>query len=111
MAQPRVARPFAEADLRDEPGLDPRRRALANLVGERRAVAPQRGEPARELAQRRPREPGAHLARVAEPAVGVVAEQKRAQIGAAAARGGVAADDELLLGRALELQPVARPAV
>ena len=74
-------------------------------------LAPQRLEPRGEVAQRRAREPGADLARVAQPPVLVVAEQQRAEVGAAALRRRVAADHELLLGRALELEPVARAAV
>jgi hypothetical protein len=56
------------------------------------------------------REAGADLPRVAQPAVIVIAEQQRAQVGAAAARRCEAADHELLLGRALELQPITRAA-
>jgi hypothetical protein len=108
MAQAAVARPLAEADLGDEPGLHPRRVRLADHVGERRALAAQRREALREVAQGRSREAGPDLARVAQVAVLlVVAEQQGPEIGAAAPRRGVAADHQLLLGRALELQPVA----
>jgi hypothetical protein len=51
-------------------------------------------------------EPGADLARVAQPAVGVVADEQRAEAGAGALRVGPAAHDELLLVHALELEPV-----
>src|SRR5436309_11654505 len=111
MPQSPVACPLAEADLCDEPRLDPRHVALAHFVGERRVLAAQRGELLPEVAQRGARETGADLAGVAQPAALVVADQQRAELGARAARRRVAADDELLLGAALELQPVARAAV
>src|SRR4051812_19963366 len=50
----------------------------------------------------------AHFAGVSESTLIVVAEEKGAELDPRAARGGEAADDELLLGRALELEPVAR---
>jgi hypothetical protein len=54
-----------------------------------------------------PVETGADLAGVAQLAVGVVvAEQVSAEPGARSPRVGVAADDELLLVLALELEPV-----
>ena len=85
--------------------------ALAHRVGERRVVPAQRRQQLGQLPQRGLREAGADLARVAQPAVLVVAQQQRAQLGPAPPRRGVAADHELLLGRALELEPVAGPAV
>src|SRR3954454_3875367 len=56
-------------------------------------------------------EAGAHLAGVAQLAVLVVADEQRAELRARAARRGEAADHELLLVRALQLQPVARATV
>src|SRR5690349_5074436 len=111
MAQPPVAGPLAEADLRDQLRLRPRDVLLADLVGERRAVAMERLELLREVAQRRAREPGPDLARIAQLARVVVAQQQRAELDPRAGRRREAADHQLLLGRALELQPVARAAV
>ena len=55
-------------------------------------------------------EAGADLARVAQGSGLVVADQQRADPDARAARLGEAADDDLLLEHALELEPVARAA-
>ena len=87
MAQAAVARPLAEADLRDQLGLDPGHVALADLVRERGVVARERREPRREVAQGRLREAGPDLARVAQPPVLEVAEQQRAEVGPAARAG------------------------
>ena len=65
-----------------------------------------------QAAQARGGEPGPDLARVGQLAVGVVvADQERAQSLPGALRVGVAADHELLAGDALELEPVAGPAL
>src|SRR3954454_22093509 len=111
MAQAPVAGPLAEADLGDELGLDPGDRSLFDLVGERRCVAPQRLEALLQILERRAREAGADLAGVAQALARVVADEERAEDRAAALRRREAADHELLLGRALELEPVAAAAV
>ena len=61
-----------------------------------------------ELAERLVVEAGADLPGVAERAVLVVADEQGAELGARALRRREAADHELLLGVALQLQPVAR---
>src|SRR5207247_9581616 len=108
-AQPAVRRPLREPDLRHQPRLDPGGIPRRGLFGERRALPSQRREPLRQVVQRRPIEAGADLARVLQPAALVVAQQQRAELLARPARGGVAADHELLLVAALELAPVPRP--
>src|SRR5579875_455069 len=108
VAQASGARPFGEGELGDERRLDPGDVALADRVGlaERRALTSQRAQPPAELTERVAVEAGADLARVAQVAMTVVvAEEQRAELGPAAARGGDAADHELLAGLALELQP------
>src|SRR4051812_29875262 len=113
VAQAAGARPLGEAGLRDELRLDPRdpRFFDRRAVGERRIGAPERAQAAAEVAQRLVVEAGADLARVAQPAVVVVADQERAELGARPLWRGVAADHELLALLALHLQPVARAPV
>ena len=83
MAQPAVAGPFHERDLRHELRLDPRGVPRDPLLGlERGGLADQRGEPLGQLVERRAREPRPDLARVAEPVALEVADQQRAEIGA-----------------------------
>ena len=57
VAQAAGARPFGEAELADELGLDPRRVAVAGRVGERRVVAaqgPQASPRSRSVARLKP---------------------------------------------------------
>src|SRR4051794_11858480 len=82
-AQAPVARPLREADLGGERRLDPGHARLAHVLGERRGVPPQRREQPREPPQLLAAEAGAHLARVAQAPVRVVAEQERAEVGPA----------------------------
>src|SRR3954452_9473321 len=109
--QPAVAGPLGEAHLRHQLRLDPGRAAHAGdlvVAREWSRVALQLAHPLAQLAQRLAVESGAHLARVDEVAVTVVAEQQRAELLARAARRGEPADHELLPVLALELEPVAR---
>src|SRR5262245_41861532 len=109
VAQAAVAGPFHERDLGDELGLDPRGGLGDALLGlERRGLADQRGEAAGEVVQRRAREARPDLARVAQLVALEVTDEQGAEIGAGALRRGEAADDQLLLGGALELEPVTR---
>src|SRR5262249_60747275 len=108
VAQRAVARPLAEADLGDELRLDPRRAARGRVAGaEGRVLACELGHLRAKRLQLALVEAGADLARVAQGLVLVVADEQRAELLAAALRRGEAADDELLLGRAFPLQPVA----
>ena len=101
----------AEADLRDERGLSPRR-ALARFrrrIFERRGFLFQRLELVAEELVRLLREAGADAAGVDELLPFVVAEDERAHSAHACVSGagqGVAADDEFLLVEALALDPV-----
>src|SRR5687768_11409127 len=98
MAQPAVAGPLAEADLRDQLGVDPVGSARDRVdVGERRVVALEPAQALAELPQRGVVEPGSDLAGVAQLAALVVPDQQRAEVRARALRRGVAADHELLL--------------
>src|SRR3954451_6239409 len=118
LAQPEEARlehpagggPLREADLRDELRADPvhPRGARLDRLVERRRWNLQRLEPRAQRHERRRVDPRAHLARVAQRARLVVADQQRAEAEAGALRFGEAADDDLLLQDALELEPVAR---
>src|SRR5688500_4748252 len=107
MAKPSVARPFAEGYLHHELRPD---EALALLrprvVGERRPVGFQRSQPGREVLELLHREAGSDLSGVEELAVRVGADQERAEPRPASLRIRVAADHELLLIQALELEPV-----
>src|SRR5262249_10795336 len=101
-----VRGPLTEPDLGDEMRPHPVRTGLADAIAERGGVL---FEPVELLAQRHERlrvEAGTDLARVAQIATFVVAHEQRAEPDATALRLGEAADDELLLGFALELQPV-----
>ena len=110
VAQPAVARPLGEADLRDELGLDPGHVAL--LIARRRRTAGRRArsgaQPLAEIAQRRARRSRCR------PCPRTRARRRRSSRAAArrtrarALRRRVAADHELLPVLALELQPVAR---
>src|SRR5688572_97080 len=75
MPQPAVARPLGEADLRDEPRLDPGRAAQARRIGERGVLAPKRRKPGGEVPQDLAREAGSHLAGVAQVPVLPVADE------------------------------------
>ena len=112
MAQPAVAGPLGEADLRDQLGLDPgARRARGSRS--RRRTAGRRARSGRSRAAR-----SRSVARVeagARPCRRSAARRRRSSRAAARrARsrepfgGGEAADDQLLALLALELQPVAR---
>src|SRR3954468_6471279 len=92
VSQASVARPLGEADLRHELWLHPRDAALADRVLERCRRPPQRREPVRDVAQRGLVEAGAHLAGVAQLAVGVVTDEERAEIGPRPARRRVSPD-------------------
>src|SRR4051795_11319230 len=110
VAQHAVAGPLGEPDLCDQLRAYPMHVSLAHRVAlERRTVHFTVGELRTECPQHRVAEPGADLARVDEDAAVVVAEQQRTEPGAAALRLGPAADDELLVPDALELEPVLRP--
>src|SRR5580704_17325978 len=112
VAQFPVRRPFAEAHLGDQAGLDPVH------TGPRQPAAVERGMVLLQVGQRRMQvvqsslaESGAALAGVDELVTGVVvAQQQRAEPGTGALRVGEAADDEFLAALALELQPVPAPA-
>src|SRR5215210_8624462 len=109
MPQAAVARPLRERDLRHELGADPEGAGRHRLEGrERRRVLLELAQPPAQFAQRCVVEAGAHLAGVAERAVLVVAHEERAEVGPRSPRSGEAADHELLLRVALQLQPVAR---
>src|SRR5690242_2100791 len=107
LTQPTVARPFGEPDLCDDLGLRPvcsgRHRASIN---ERRLGRLQCAQPLAQVAQRRDGVAGAHLPGVPEPIVLVVADEQRPEFDPASAGIGVPADHQLLLPRALQLQPV-----
>jgi hypothetical protein len=78
---------------------------------ERRLVLPELFQLGQQAAQGLGVETGADLARVGQLAVGVVVtEQQGAERDPGPLRVGVPADDELLVGVALELQPVPAPA-
>jgi hypothetical protein len=83
----------------------------ARRLGKRRLGGREREQARVQLAQRRVGEAGAHLARVAQRASCVDAEEQRAHRAAAAARRGEAADDELLPRAALHLEPAGAAAV
>ena len=114
--QPAVARPLGELDLRHERRLDPGHVAAADLrhlrlLGERRRRPLQRLQQRLEPVELAVGEPGADVARVAEPVGGVHAEHERpdpARAAALAAR--EAGDDELLAALQLQLAPVRRAA-
>ena len=109
LAQATVGRPLGEANLTDE--LRPRPVCAArdrSRVDERRLGRLERAYPCTEVAQRRRAVAGADLPGVTEPAVLVVADEQRTEVSAAARGLGEAADDELLLPGALQLQPILR---
>ncbi len=101
MPQHAVPGPLREADLGDQFRTSPVGAAFPYLPLERRDRLPQSLQPAAQVEQSGPVEPGAHLAGVAQAPVLVVAEQQRAEAGAAARRLGEASDDELLPGGTL----------
>src|SRR4051794_28833322 len=107
VAQPPVPRPLAECELPDQAWLDPmgslRDRMDVDEWGVRSLQLP---HPLAEVGERPLVETGADLAGVAELAVLVVADEERPEVGALAMRRGEAPDHELLLMRALQLQPV-----
>src|SRR3954447_10388712 len=112
LTQPAGAGPLGEADLGDEPRLDPVGALRQRLDGlaEGRLVRLERVELLAQVRQRPGVEPGADLAGVAQDAVLVVADEQRAEADARALRLGEAADHDLLLEEALELEPVTRAA-
>ena len=111
MAQLPVGRPFAEAHLGDQAGLDPVHTGPGQLAAvERGMVLLQPGQTCMQAAQRSLGKAGTDLAGVDELVPGVVvAQQQRAEPGAGPAWVGETADDEFLAALALELQPVPAP--
>src|SRR2546423_3970472 len=105
MTQLAVARLFHEPDLGDERRLEPRRIPHARRVGNRRRGATKPREALREIGGRLAGEAGAHLARIAQPAVVEGADEQRAEVRARALGRRVAADHELLLRADLHLAP------
>src|SRR5947209_19253552 len=105
MAELAVTGLLHESDLGDEPRLEPGRVTHARRVDERRRRATKRRKALREIGQRLAGEAGAHLARVAQPAVVEGADQQRAEVRARALWRRVAADHELLLRADLHLAP------
>src|SRR5205823_12297920 len=102
-------RPFGEANLHDERGID-EPHALWNATGaERAVVARGRGEPLSEVGDDRTRQPAADLARVVQNVAVVVADAQRSDTaGPALLTRLPAADDELLAELVLDLDPRAR---
>jgi hypothetical protein len=105
MAELAVAGALGEAELRDQLWLHPDEISLARRIDERRLRAPTPGELTMEIGERRFREAGADLARVAEPLAVEGADQQRAEMLAGAARRAETADHEFLLGAHLHLAP------
>src|SRR5215218_15658 len=111
MAEAPVARPLGEADLAHELRSCPARAGRDRLERlERRLRLLELAQPRAQLPQRRVVEARADPARVAEHAVAVVAHEQRSELRARSLRRREPADHELLLGVALQLQPVARAA-
>src|SRR5439155_2666032 len=109
LAQLAAPRPLGERDLRHQLRLGPARLARRITGGEWRGAALAPLQLIAQPVERALVEPGPHLARVAQPAVGqVVADQQRPEAPPRAPRRRPAADHELLPVRALDLQPVAR---
>jgi hypothetical protein len=109
-----VGRPFGELHLGHQRRLDPVRRLephARGLVDERGLRHLQRVELLAQVARHALGEAGAHLAREAQAAVFVDAEEQRAQARALALGLGKATDHELLLGERADLQPARPPAV
>jgi hypothetical protein len=110
MAQLPLTGPFAEADLGDQLRPHPMHpRAGESPDRERRLVLLQRGQPPPEALEQLVVETGPDLAGVDQVVALPVAEQQSAEAVPGPLRVGVAADHQLLLVGALELQPVARP--
>src|SRR5919204_5751996 len=108
MAQLPLTGPFAEADLGDQLRPHPMHpRAGESPDRERRLVLLQRGQPPPEALEQLVVEAGPDLAGVDQLVAAVVAEQQSAEAVPGPLRVGVAADHQLLLVDALELQPVA----
>src|SRR5689334_8405111 len=105
MTQASVAGALHEADLRHQPRLEPRHAALARGIDEGRRGAHERAKPSGEVAERRRREAGADLARVAQTIAVEGADENRAEVRARASRLRAATDDELLLGADLDFSP------
>src|SRR5262249_28313312 len=102
-----VAGPLAEAHLRHEVRLHPVRAGGPGRTGiEGARLLLQARQPALEIAERLVVEPGTDLAGVHEPPALVHATEKRADSDAGALRLRVAADHDLLLLEALDLEPV-----
>src|ERR1700722_7430449 len=115
--KPRMAKlpcvgPLAERHLPDEPRLDPVHTGPRHSApNERGLYAFQAGQRAGETGQGGIIEASADLSGIGEfAALVVVSEQKGAESGPRSLGVGEAADDELLVGLALELQPVPRTA-
>src|ERR1700750_1404285 len=110
MAEFAVPGPFGETDLRDEFGPDPVGAFFPyRRSGEGLSVADQVTHAGPQFGERPVVVPGADLAGVAQRVAAVVVpDEQRSEAASAAGRIGEAADHELLLGDALELQPVLR---
>src|SRR5436190_23164206 len=107
VSQPAVAGPLGEAHLADEARLHPVIDAPVRPgVAERRGVASERLELRPELVLHRIVEPAADAGHVPELPVLVDTDVQRAEVPAAAARLGPAADHEFLPALALDLDPV-----
>src|SRR6185369_17904501 len=112
MAKRAVVAPFRERDFRDEIGFDP----MCSLgfvpawrIHEWRLALLAFDELLVQCRERVLVETGADLARVAELAAVVDAQQQSTESGARTLRLGKAADHHFLAARALHLDPVARP--
>src|SRR5271166_645826 len=111
LTQPAVTGPLGKADLGHQLGPCPMRAARdRSRVDEWRLRCLELAQARAKLSERLGAEARTHLPGIGESRPLVVAHEERAEVGPAAARIGVAADDELLLPGALELQPVPRAA-
>src|SRR5271156_5643321 len=105
VAQLAVACPLGEADLGDQLRAHPSGAGVVpQSAGERRRVLFDGRQPLVQAAQRGFVETGPHFTGRDKVAAFVVADQQRTQLDSAAFRGGVTADDELLVADALEFQ-------
>src|SRR5437870_2211050 len=112
MAETTVARPFGEADLRDQLGPDPVDAALERQRAiDRGVLLLEASEAPGESLQRLLRVAGPDLAGVQQFAVLVVADHQGAESAAAPPRFGEAVNHQLLLVHALDLEPVSGAAV
>ena len=113
MAQLAVHGPLDECDLHDDLGPHPVRAQARQSRGlrERRLRDLESVEPGTQVEQQLGVEAGADLAGKDEVVAVEVADKQRAETDAAALRIGEAADNKLLRGLALHLEPVRRPPV